>query len=311
MILTLAAAAGLAVPATALSPAAEEFLRSAGLDPASEAVRLADQDGTIVTTYYGDPESNSLESLAKKGKRHGAASFVHTRGYLRKLKNDYAATPMPSGDFFSIYLTKAEHRFVRRKYAKLPEALPSETRAYLRSIGLDPDSEEVHAAESAGTVETTNGDGPASVSLHSLVREKKREALIRFVAARAAKEAKTPTPPPVSGASAPPSMTPATAKYLSSVGIDPGSKEVVEVHEEGPVSTIVNDDPEEYTLDRLAAENRKNGLRVFIHTRTFIRGLKRDFGGTSIPKKDYDPFFLTREERALVGRKFAEGLFKK
>lgn len=310
-------------------------------------MRLADQDGTIVATYYGDPERNSLESLATKGKKHGAVSFVATREYLRKLKADYAGTPLPSGDYFSIYLTKEELRFVRRKYGKLPEALPGESRAYLRSIGLDPDSEEVHSAELAGTVEATNGGVPASLSLHSLIREKKRDAVIGFVKSRgyinalesgfdetppledydpsfltvkertlaekkaAAKEGATPAPAPVLHASAPPSMAAATAKYLSSIGIDPGSMEVVAVHEEGPVSTIVNEDPEEYSLDRLAAEKRKNGLRVFVHMRTFIRALKKDFAGTSIPKKDYDPFYLTREERALVGRKFVEGMFKK
>lgn len=106
-------------------------------------------------------------------------------------------------------------------------------------------------------------------------------------------------------------MTPETVKFLREIGVDPESEDVVATDAEGTVSTEYDGDPTEYNLNSLAAEKKKNGIVTFIGTRTFIRRLKKDFDGTSIPKTNYDPLFLTREERALVGKKFAEQLFKK
>lgn len=106
-------------------------------------------------------------------------------------------------------------------------------------------------------------------------------------------------------------MTPETAQYLRQIGVDPESKDVIAADEEGPISTSFGGDPEEYSLDKLAGQKKKNGTTAFIGTRTFIRRLKANFAGTSIPKVNYDPLYLTVEERGLVGRKFVEGLTAK
>lgn len=107
------------------------------------------------------------------------------------------------------------------------------------------------------------------------------------------------------GASA---MTPETEQYLRSIGVDPQSKDVVATDAEGSVMTSRSGDMEEFSLDILAATKKKNGILAFIGSRTFIRNLKKNFAGTSIPKSNYDPLYLTGTERGLVGRKFVEGM---
>lgn len=103
-------------------------------------------------------------------------------------------------------------------------------------------------------------------------------------------------------------MTPETEQYLRSIGSNPQSPDVIAIDEEGPVTTSRNGDPEEYSLDILAAAKKKNGILAFITTRTFIRNLKKNFSGTSIPKSQYDPLYLTGTEKGLVGRKFVESM---
>lgn len=103
-------------------------------------------------------------------------------------------------------------------------------------------------------------------------------------------------------------MTPETEQYLRSIGLNPASPEVVAVDEEGPLSTTYDGDVSVFSLDSLASQKKKNGVNSFIGTRTFIRRLKENFAGTSIPKSNYDPMYLTPEERGQVGRKFAQGL---
>lgn len=106
-------------------------------------------------------------------------------------------------------------------------------------------------------------------------------------------------------------MTPETDQYLRSIGLDPASRDIVAVDAEGPVSTSYDGDAEEFSLDILAAQKKKNGINSFIGTRVFIRRLKENFAGTSIPKTNYDPMYLTPEERGQVGRKFAQSLMAK
>lgn len=98
------------------------------------------------------------------------------------------------------------------------------------------------------------------------------------------------------------SMPIETANYLRSIGIDPESKDVVSVYAEGPVTTEYNGDEEIYSLDTMAAQKMKNRIVTFIGTRLFIRRLKTNFAGT--PKTNYDPMYLTPEERPLAARKF-------
>src|SRR5438270_8565724 len=75
--------------ALALSPQATDFLRSISIDPASENVKLADQDGTIKTTSTCitptdcDSEEWSLETLAIGKKTNGVRCFIDTRAFIR------------------------------------------------------------------------------------------------------------------------------------------------------------------------------------------------------------------------------------
>lgn len=66
-------------PCLALTPQAADFLKSAGLDPASPDVVAADKDGVIQTTLRGDPATYSLEKLASEKKTNAVRSFVATR----------------------------------------------------------------------------------------------------------------------------------------------------------------------------------------------------------------------------------------
>ncbi len=106
-------------------------------------------------------------------------------------------------------------------------------------------------------------------------------------------------------------MTPATAKYLRSIGLDPKSKEAVAADAEGTITIDYEGDDYQYSLAQLAAGKKKNAVATFINTRAFIHRLKEDYAGTSIPSTNYDPLYLTHEERTLVGRKFAERFKKK
>lgn len=103
-------------------------------------------------------------------------------------------------------------------------------------------------------------------------------------------------------------MTPETAQYLSQIGVNPESADIVALDAEGPISTSYGGDPEVFSLDILASQKRKNGITAFIATRGFIRKLKEDFNSVSIPKAYYDALYLTAEERQLAGRKFVQSM---
>ncbi|MBI2385103.1 MAG: hypothetical protein HYV14_03715 [Elusimicrobia bacterium] len=110
------------------------------------------------------------------------------------------------------------------------------------------------------------------------------------------------------GASA---MTPETAQFLRSIGVNPESADIVALDAEGPITTSYTGDLEEFSLDILASQKKKNGIAAFIATRTFIRKLKADFNSVSIPKTNYDALYLSSEERQLAGRKFVSGMTAK
>lgn len=107
----------LSMPAAALSPQAESYLRSIGLDPASEEVRLAEQAGEIQTTYMDEPVTFSVESLASEKKKNGLIRFVATRAFIAKLKQSFDTTSIPEKNYESLYLTGDERALVGRKVA--------------------------------------------------------------------------------------------------------------------------------------------------------------------------------------------------
>lgn len=107
--------------ALALSKQAADFLRSISIDPASEKVKLADQDGTIKTVSGGDPDENSLESLAIAKKVNGTRCFIETRAFIRSLKADFSRTEKVGRGHplytcaFQLYLTLEERKLAVKK----------------------------------------------------------------------------------------------------------------------------------------------------------------------------------------------------
>ncbi len=112
----------LAENAFALSKQATDFLLSISVDPASEKVKLAEQDGTIKTEYSGDPEEYSLESLAIAKKVNGVKCFIETRAFIRNLKADFSGTKKvgPGHPLYScsylLYLTVEERKLAVKKF---------------------------------------------------------------------------------------------------------------------------------------------------------------------------------------------------
>ncbi len=65
------------------------------------------------------------------------------------------------------------------------KALSPEASAFIQSIGLDPNSENVQLAEAAGEIETTYMDDVVKFSVESLAAAKKKNQLLNFIATRA------------------------------------------------------------------------------------------------------------------------------
>jgi hypothetical protein len=105
-----------ASPCLALSQQSSDFVRSIGIDPASADVVAADKDGTIATTFHGDPASNSLETLASEKKVNAVKRFIFTRKLVRDLKvNPSGPLPAVMDNYDALYLTDSEKVLVGRK----------------------------------------------------------------------------------------------------------------------------------------------------------------------------------------------------
>lgn len=115
LLFALAVSAVIAAPARAMTPETETFLRKAGLDPASAAVRAADAEGPVSTVYQGDEKTYSLDSLARDGAKNGIKAFVATRDFIRKLKANFAGTPAPTAGYDGLYLTTEERKLALKK----------------------------------------------------------------------------------------------------------------------------------------------------------------------------------------------------
>jgi uncharacterized protein with FMN-binding domain len=116
----LALLSSFALPAAAMSPATADFITSrCALDVNSEPVRVADQDGTISTTFQGDAAQFSLDILASQGKVNGLKAFVVSRHFIKQLKANFAGTSIPKA-YEAMYLTQEERRIVGRKILETP-----------------------------------------------------------------------------------------------------------------------------------------------------------------------------------------------
>lgn len=98
-------------------------------------------------------------------------------------------------------------------------------------------------------------------------------------------------------------LSPETESFLVKAGLDPASPQVRMADEEGPVKTIYLGDEKEFSLDSLAKDGAKNGIKAFVAARDFIRRLKNNFAGTPSPKEGYDALYLTVPERKLAMKK--------
>lgn len=116
LLIAVFAVAAFAAPSFALSPESEAFIRSIGLDPNSAAVRAADEEGTISTTFRGDSATFSLESLCHDKKKNGVLAFIATRTFIKKLAAN-PNTPFPKTNYDGMYLTKGEREVVADKIA--------------------------------------------------------------------------------------------------------------------------------------------------------------------------------------------------
>ena len=103
-----------------------------------------------------------------------------------------------------------------------------------------------------------------------------------------------------------------TEAFLASIGInfksDPNIEQAEIADKDGTITTTYRGDTVEHSLHSLSLAKRSNGVKAFITTRVFIRKLKANYAGTSVPKTNYDALYLTKEERIMVGRKIAEGI---
>src|SRR5438046_1445409 len=115
IIIALSCVMLFASPALALSPKVADFLRSAGIDPNSDEVKLVDAEGTVHTSYQGDPVYVNLEKLAAEGAKNGARRFVVTRTFIRRLKADFAGTKVPQEGYDGLYLTLDERQLALKK----------------------------------------------------------------------------------------------------------------------------------------------------------------------------------------------------
>lgn len=183
-VLAFAMLLAAASAARALTPKAEAFVRESGLDPASAAVRWADKEGTIVTILRDEEKKYSLESLAIEGKKLKVIDFVACRWLVRNLKADFAGTPWPPKGLDITYTTMEERKLAINKAFDHPPMPTPEAQEYLKSIGVDPASEDVGLAHQAGEIQTTYMDEPVTYSLEALALAQKKTPLIRFVATR-------------------------------------------------------------------------------------------------------------------------------
>ena len=95
-------------------------------------------------------------------------------------------------------------------------------------------------------------------------------------------------------------LTPETEAFIRKAGLDPASAAVQLADKDGTIDTVYQDDEKHFSLDSLAKDGAKNGLKAFVATRSFIHALKKDFNGTPVPKAGYDGLYLTIDERKLA-----------
>lgn len=113
----------LAVPAAAVKPktapamkaGTAAFLKATGFDPKSKEIALIHSEGPVETTYQGDPQTHSLDTLAAGKAKNALKRFVTTRNFIRALKANFAETKIPAEGYDGLYLTLEERTLALKK----------------------------------------------------------------------------------------------------------------------------------------------------------------------------------------------------
>lgn len=209
--------------------------------------------------------------------------------------------------------------------ASSARALTPKAEVFVRGSGLDPASAAVRWADKEGTIVTMLRDEEKKYSLESLAIEGKKRQTVDFVVCRwlirnlKADFEGTPWPPKgvdityttmeerklaINKAfDHPPTPTPEAKEYLKSIGLDTASEDVGLAHQAGEIQTTYMDEPVTYSLEALALAKKKTPLIRFVATRAFIANFKYGYIPVKIPGKNFEPDFLTPDERALIASK--------
>lgn len=104
-----------AAPALKMKPETAKFLRSMDIDPESAEILLIYSEGPIETTYQGDPQTHSLDTLAAEKAKNATKRFITTRNFIRALKQDFEKTAIPPEGYDGLYLTLEERKLALKK----------------------------------------------------------------------------------------------------------------------------------------------------------------------------------------------------
>lgn len=108
-----AAAKTPAAPSAKMKPETEAFLRSIDIDPGSKDVVDTYAEGSVWTSFEGEPDEYSLDIFASKKRKAETIAFIKTRTLIRNLKKDYEGTALEKYD--SGFLTSEERKLMGRK----------------------------------------------------------------------------------------------------------------------------------------------------------------------------------------------------
>ena len=190
MIVSLIFIGAAAVATAALSPKAVDYLRELKIDLNSAEVTgiIDDQTGSGAGSPF------SLEVLATRRSESGVRNFIAMRNFIRKYLLD-PKTPFPPNNVYYLrYLKPEELQFIR---TALGGKLQPASAAFLRELGIDPESEQI-------TNILDDQMGAWSIgfpySLDSLAAMRDENGVQQFIATRNfvrkyMKDPKTPFPP--------------------------------------------------------------------------------------------------------------------
>jgi len=188
----------------------------------------------------------------------------------------------------------------REKYAELAASKPADAEGYLTARVYVRDAAAFVAAGKA----LKFADRPKDLYIRAIdwSREGQDQTTLR-AAGRLSNKAWAASwgAPAVRG-----KLSPAAEAFLRANGLDPASPDAAWAIADGLIRTVNGGDPDEISLETLASGGKKNAIWSFVATRIYARRLKKSFASTGEPGSEYDPKYMTVEERALAGRRYKE-----